>query len=141
MSGTARGMISVTYLFISFPFGIIFMLMCFTIFKNLNTTGMVYVKGLFDYIFVYIFLNFLLSFLVGVVLIYVRNPKPRLIKAVTVVTFILLLHDIPPIKALIHDWHRGVRIGIPWPALLTGVHVIMFASLVRIVRGLKRVEA
>jgi hypothetical protein len=134
MSGIARGMISVTYLFISFPFGIIFMLMCFTIFKNVNTTGMVYVKGLFDYIFVYILLNFLLSFLMGTTLIYVRKPNPTLVKTVTVLTFILLLHDIPPIKALIEDWQAGVPIGIPWPALLAGVHLILFAALIRIVR-------
>jgi hypothetical protein len=134
MSGAARGMISFTYLFISFPFGIIFMLMCFTIFKNLNTTGMVYIWGFFDFIFIYIFFNFLFSFLMGVVLIYVRSPNRTLIKTITIATFILLLHDIPPIKALIEDMQSGVRIGIPWPALLATVHIFLFASLLRIVR-------
>jgi hypothetical protein len=134
MSGVARGMISFTYLFISLPFGVIFMLMCFTIFKNVNTTGMVYVRGLFDFIFVYIFFNFLLSLMIGVALIYVSKPNRTLVKTITAVTFILLLHDIPPIKALIEDWQAGVRIGIPWTALLMVVHVFLFATLIRIVR-------
>lgn len=134
MSRLAKGIISSAYLFISFPFGIIFLLMLFTIFKNLNTTGYVYVKGIFDFIFVYIFLNFLLSFLMGAALLAVRQVNAILLKTVTFLTFVLLLHDLPPIKALVEDMQAGVPIGIPWPALLLAAHVILFIMLTSILR-------
>lgn len=132
MGKIARGLISFTYLFISLPFGIIFLLMLFTIFKNLNTTGYVYVRGMFDFIFIYIFLNFVLSLLIGTLLVFVRNAGPRLIKTVTCLTFVLLLHDLPPIVTLVEDMTAGIRIGIPWPVLLMSIHAILFIALVRI---------
>jgi hypothetical protein len=134
MSRVAKGIISGAYLFISLPFGIIFLLMLFTIFKNLNSTGYVYVKGIFDFIFIYIFLNFLLSFLMGALLLAVSEVNAGLLKTVTLLTFVLLLHDLPPLKTLVEDMQAGIPIGIPWPALLLAAHAILFIMLATTLR-------
>lgn len=135
MSRVAKGVISGVYLFISLPFGIIFLLMLFTIFKNLTTTGYVYIKGVFDFIFVYIFLNFLLSFIMGALLLAVSEVNELLLKTVTVLTFVLLMHDLPPLKTLIEDMQAGKTIGIPWPALLLAAHVILFIMLAKTLKS------
>jgi len=131
MGKAARRVISCAYLFISIPFGIIFLLMLFTVLKGLDTTGYVYVKGIFDFVFVYIFLNFLLSLLMGSFLMFVNEVNPLLMKTVTVLTFVLLMHDLPPLKAVVEDIESGVPVGVPWPVLLMAIHVILFAVLAR----------
>jgi hypothetical protein len=132
MGKLSRGILAGTFIFLSIPFGIVFLLMLFTMFKNFNVSGTVHIKGMFDFIFVYIFLNFLISLLIGLALVFLKNIGNVLVKIQTGMVFFLLLYDIPPLKSTISDMHKGVPIGIPWTTILMVIHIILFLTLCKL---------
>ena len=121
MGTVARWTVGCINLIAAIPFGIILLLMLFTVIGNASATGYVYVKGIFDFIFFYIFLNFAIPLFIGVFFLFVKTVNRRLALSAGAMTALLLLMDIQPMTSLAQDIQAGVRIGIPWTALLMAV--------------------
>ena len=138
MGNGARVALICTFLIIAFPFGIILLLMLFSLIGNAKQTGYIYITNILDYVVVYIFLNFSIPLFISTSLIFIRHAGRKATEVIAALLLVLLLIDIKPLIGVIEDASAGVLVGIPWTTVLMALHAVLFALVLWMSRRMAR---